>query len=220
MEILATWFIIYLIYSFGGWVVELLVTGFEKCKLTNRGFLVGPICPIYGTGAVILSLLLAQAESPIAIFCVAMVGGVVLEYTTSWLMEVLFHVRWWDYSNHTFNINGRVCLQAALCFGLAGILIVKVTTPMLLNIIGSLPPIIMFVIAGVLLLCLIADIILSLWLILGVKVTVNTVEKDATEEISERVRDILMERSRLHRRLVKAFPGQTPSKRPPRKSKK
>ncbi len=217
---LASWFLLFMAYSFCGWLMEVLVTILQRRKLVNRGFLVGPICPIYGVGAVLLSLVLSQAENWLAIFCVAVVGSAVLEYVISYVMEKLFRVRWWDYTNRTFNLNGRICLESAIGFGIIGIIIVKIATPFFLWLFVSLPEWLIFLVAGLLLIYLIADFILSLWLILGVRVTVGTAERDATEEISERVHQILMDKGKLNRRLVKAFPKQKPSQKTARKPQK
>lgn len=215
-KILATWFLIFMIYSFGGWAMEVIISLFNHKKFINRGFLVGPICPIYGTGAVLLSVLIKPDESPLVVFCVAMVGGAILEYSASYLMEKMFRVRWWDYSEKAFNVNGRICFSSVLSFGLGGILILKVITPMMLGMINSWPIQVTYIVALLLLAWTLCDIALSLWLMLGVRVTVGTVSRDATDEISERVREILMDKGKFNQRLVKAFPNQTPSKKPVR----
>lgn len=211
---LTTWFLLFMVYSSLGWLIEVIVTIFEHRKVVNRGFLIGPICPIYGTGALLISLILAPTENWFAIFCVAVVGGSILEYTVSVLMERLFRVRWWDYNDKPFNLNGRICLESSLLFGVAGILIVKIATPGLLAMFGALPLWATYALASLLLAWLVADILLSLWLIIGVRVTVGTAQRDATEEITEHVRAALMGKGKLNRRLVKAFPTQTPSKKP------
>ncbi len=218
MQTFMLWFLIFMTYSFLGWLMEVIVGIAERRKVVNRGFLIGPICPIYGVGAVLLSNLLPADESPLAVFCVSIVGAAILEYATSFIMEKLFRVRWWDYSERPMNLNGRICLEALIGFGIIGVLIVKILTPTLLKIYGGIPPTMLYALSGILLAVLIFDIALSLWLILGVRVTVGAVAKDATEEISERVHEILTEKGKLNRRLVKAFPYQTPAKKSPRKS--
>ncbi len=219
MQNLVIWFLIFIVYSVGGWLVEVIVTMLEHRKFVNRGFLIGPLCPIYGTGAVIASLILNGHESPLVIFCVSLVGGAILEYSAGYLMEKMFRVRWWDYSKKPFNVNGRICLESVLSFGFAGILIIKFITPFLLHLFGQLPVVELYALGATLLTLILIDIGLSLWLILGVKVTVGTVQKDATDEISERVREVLMGKGKLNRRLVKAFPNQTPSKKPAHRPK-
>lgn len=221
LENIATWFLIFMIYSFAGWLMEVVISIIKRHKLINRGFLIGPICPIYGTGALFISFVLSGTENPFVIFCVSMVGSALIEYVASWLMEQLFRVRWWDYSEKTFNINGRICLESIVAFGIFGILVIKFVNPFLLYLLGLMPLWSLYTIAGILLAWMIFDIALSLWLIVGVRVTVGAAQKDATEEISARVRATLMDKGKLNRRLVKAFPNQTPSKKParPRKPK-
>lgn len=78
-------------------------------RFINRGFLIGPYCPIYGFGSVLIGLLLSRyAGEPLVVFILAMVVCGTLEYVTSYLMEKLFHARWWDYSDKRFNLNGRI----------------------------------------------------------------------------------------------------------------
>lgn len=220
IEKIAIWFLIFMVYSFGGWLIEVIVSLIDRKKFVNRGFLIGPICPIYGTGAVILSLILNRTESIIAIFCVPLVGGAVLEYCASFIMEKLFRVRWWDYAEKSVNINGRICMSSVLSFGLAGIFIVEFITPFLYSLFSNTYTPLMLTGAAILSAWMFCDILLSLWLILGVRVTVGTVQRDATDEISTRVQEILMNKGKLNRRLVKAFPNQSPSKRTPRKTHK
>ncbi len=220
IEKIAIWFLIFMVYSFGGWLIEVIVSLIDRKKFVNRGFLIGPICPIYGTGAIILSLILNRTESIIAIFCVSLVGGAVLEYCASFIMEKLFRVRWWDYAEKSVNINGRICMSSVLSFGLAGIFIVEFITPFLYSLFSNTYTPLMLTGAAILSAWMFCDILLSLWLILGVRVTVGTVQRDATDEISTRVQEILMNKGKLNRRLVKAFPNQSPSKRTPRKTHK
>lgn len=219
MEKVTAWFLVFMFYSFAGWLMEVIISFFQKRKIINRGFLVGPICPIYGTGALLLSFIVSSVETPLVIFCVAVVGSAILEYVVSYLMEKIFRVRWWDYTDQPFNLNGRICISAALSFGVIGVLMLKVITPSLLGMISSLPAVIVYIIAGLLAAWLVFDVLLSLWLILGVRVTVGTVQRDATDEISERVQEILMDKGKLNRRLVKAFPNQAPTKKKPRTRK-
>lgn len=220
MERLAIIFLIFMTYAFGGWAMEVIISLLQRRKLVNRGFLVGPICPIYGVGALLLSLVVSSDESPLVIFCVAVVGSAVLEYGISYIMEKLFRVRWWDYTDQPFNLNGRICAESVLAFGVIGVLILKIINPALLALYSSMPQFLMLLLAAILAAWLIFDIALSLWLMLGVRVTVGTVQRDATDEIAARVHEVLTDKGKLNRRLVKAFPNQTPTKKAPRKKSK
>ena len=120
-----------MIYSFFGWVYESILCSITSGSLVNRGFLNGPVCPIYGFGALVV-ILAFWREPNIRVwnlFFSSMVLTCTLEYLTSWAMEKLFHARWWDYSQYRFNINGRVCLLGAVAFGAFSVLLIKVVHP-------------------------------------------------------------------------------------------
>ena len=125
--------LIFFIYSFLGWCWETFpCSAIELDKIHNRGFLLGPICPIYGLGASLSFGILKNFESSLEIFIYSAFLSCLIEYIIGYLLERFFHKRWWDYSNYPFQINKRVCLYGLLIFGLANILIVKKLTPILL----------------------------------------------------------------------------------------
>ena len=118
---------IFLIYSFIGWIVEVSAFLIQDHKFVNRGFFIGPVVPIYGTGGILITLLLTKYQSdPVTLFCMAVVVCSILEYFTSYVMEKLFHARWWDYSNKPLNFHGYICLEFSLIWGVAILLVVKV----------------------------------------------------------------------------------------------
>ena len=129
MKTIETWFLWLMIYSIIGWVYESTICSIGHRKLINRGFLNGPYCPIYGTGAVLVLLVLGRIQNPVLLFFAGAVVTCSLEYLTSWLMEKLFHARWWDYSKRKFNIGGRVCLIGAVVFGAFSVVLVLVLHP-------------------------------------------------------------------------------------------
>lgn len=125
-----------MIYSFIGWVWEMIYIPFEDKCFQNRGFLFGPICPIYGFCILFLQFLMynvplfrSEAMTMPKLFFICMVGSAIVEFTTSWSLEMLFHARWWDYSKFPLNVNGRICLPASFFFGLAGVMLVKYVFP-------------------------------------------------------------------------------------------
>ena len=126
MKTIETWFLWLMIYSIIGWVYESTICSIGHRKLINRGFLNGPVCPIYGTGAVLVLLVLGRIQNPVLLFFAGALVTCSLEYLTSWLMEKLFHARWWDYSKRKFNIGGRVCLIGAVVFGAFSVVLVLV----------------------------------------------------------------------------------------------
>lgn len=126
-------YLIFFIYSFLGWCWETFpCSAIELDKIHNRGFLLGPICPIYGLGASLSFAFLKNFESSLEIFIYSALMSCLIEYIIGYLLERFFHKRWWDYANYPFQIKRRVCLYGLLIFGLANILIVKKLTPVLL----------------------------------------------------------------------------------------
>lgn len=133
----------FFIYSFLGWVWESAYVSIKNKKLVNRGFVSGPCCTIYGFGAVSIYLILHPFEQNLLILYV---GGVVvataLEFFTGWLMEFVFHTRWWDYSNNKFNVHGYICLGCSLAWGVFTLLLFKVLHPFVEWIVAFYPVVI------------------------------------------------------------------------------
>lgn len=129
-----------MIYSCLGWIYESLLCTLKSGKWENRGFLYGPICPIYGVGSVLIILIMEQTRQfSLALeawqyFLISVCGSAALEYGTAWGMEKLFHARWWDYSDLPLNLHGRVSLFTSLGFGAAGLLIVYGLAPLTANV--------------------------------------------------------------------------------------
>lgn len=123
---LTQWIMFFFIYSFIGWIWESCYVSARKRRWVNRGFLHGPILPIYGSGAlVILISTLGVRENPWLIFVVGLAAATLLEYITGAVMERLFHVRYWDYSNQKLNLNGYICVSSSLCWGVFSVLLVR-----------------------------------------------------------------------------------------------
>ena len=138
------WFVVYSVF---GWIYESTYCTIVERKWANRGFLYGPLCPIYGTGviAMIAAWQAVQdagiAVTPWQVFLVTALGTAVLEYVTSWAMEKLFDARWWDYTDMPLNINGRICLPATVLFGLMGLLVVYVLYQPTIDITNMVAPV-------------------------------------------------------------------------------
>lgn len=130
----------FILYSFFGWVYESCFVSIQHKTLTNRGFLNGPIIPLYGSGATIVYLLLAPVqENSVYVFVGGMCIATILEYVTSYVMEKLFHAKWWDYSDMKFNFHGRICLVASLFWGFLSILMTEVLQPPINFLISRFP---------------------------------------------------------------------------------
>ena len=199
--------ILFFAFSFLGWLMEVMLVIFKERKIVNRGFLIGPCCPIYGFGGLIMTLLLQNIKNnPILLFLLSLLICSVLEYETSYVMEKLFHARWWDYSNRKFNINGRICLTNMIAFGLLGCLIIYILDPIYFEKIKYLSTQILNIICIILLALFLIDSIFSIKIIKNIKLIKKNM-KDNTEEITRRVKEILIEKSALTRRIVEAFPN-------------
>ena len=135
------YFLMFIIFSVAGWIIECMYCSLmEKRIILNRGYLIGPYCPIYGIGVVYGYTFLTLFESnPILVFIMGMLGASILEYITSYVMEKLFHARWWDYSDQVLNVNGRICLKNALMFGVIGILFVYYAKPLFIDLVDRIP---------------------------------------------------------------------------------
>ena len=189
-----------------GWISEVIYGFIFEKKFINRGFLIGPMCPIYGFGAIIMMLYLTQyRENPLTVFIMGAVICTVLEYITSYLMEKIFKARWWDYSNYKFNVNGRVCLYLSWLFGLGGVVTVCFINPIIINLIKLIPNTIMLIISSILFILFLLDVITSFNIINKVKLTAQNVAKDYTEEINKKVSEILKNKI-FQSRILKAFP--------------
>lgn len=133
-------FLYLFIYSFLGWIVETIYCRILDGKWTNRGFLFGPYCPIYGFGALIIICFLRKfEESPLKVFLFALLFTSILEYLTSYILEKMFNAKWWDYSDRKYNLNGRICLLNSLEFGVLGLVITYFIHPNISSIIELLP---------------------------------------------------------------------------------
>lgn len=198
--------LIFFIYAIAGWIMESTMISIKNKKFVNRGFLIGPICPIYGYGVVLITVVLKKYQDDIVVtFFMSIIICGVLEYLTSFFMEKIFNARWWDYSKRKFNINGRICLENLVLFGIASCFIVYIVNPFIMQKIELIPEFVQNIVIVVLLLIHLIDNIVSYKIILNLKRVSNEIE-DNTIEISEKVRKIIHNKSIFHRRLINAFP--------------
>lgn len=208
MENYYYYFLLFFIYCCIGWVVEVIDQRIEIGKLVNRGFLIGPYCPIYGVGGLIMVFTLSRyMDSPIILFVMAIFICSILEYGTSYVLEKIFKVRWWDYSNKKLNINGRICLETMIPFGILGIAVLYYVNPFLTKIIKSLSYSTLQIISITLFTIFIIDLIISLITVIKIKSTFKDIEKDGTEEINKKVIATVFKDNWLIRRLFRAFPN-------------
>ena len=199
--------LLFFTYAILGWLMEVGCKLVETKKFINRGFLIGPYCPIYGWGAIIITLLLNKyLPDPLVLFIMSIVICSIIEYATSYFMEKIYHARWWDYSRRKYNINGRICLETMIPFGILGVLIMYFANPFFTGIYEKIPENALTVICSFLVIVFLIDNIISSHIISTIKVEGIKAEKDNTKEITEKVKQILQSKSFLHKRLINAFP--------------
>ena len=202
--------LLFFLFSCVGWVMEVILKYIQFHRFINRGFLIGPYCPIYGFGAVAVTVLvggLVGREGTVSeIFWAGYVICGALEYFTSWYMENRFHARWWDYSSKPMNLHGRIWVGNLLLFGAASVLIVCLIDPIYFRLAEKIPAFWLYFGAIAVAVLLLADCITSHVLMNVVRREIDTQEGDNTEEITVRVRELLRNRSLLYHRIEQAYP--------------
>lgn len=170
-----SWFFI---YSFLGWVWESAYVSIKSRKLVNRGFVNGPLCTIYGAGAVTIYLILRPLRENLALLYL---GGVVvataLEYITGWIMETVFHTRWWDYSDKKFNLHGYISLASSLLWGVFSVLLFKFLQPFVFWITSLYPQSVGEVILTVIMILYGVDFVISSHAAFGLSKTFEKAEE-------------------------------------------
>ncbi len=206
---LSEWFLFFIGYAFIGWTIEVIGVLINQKKFVNRGFLIGPYCPIYGFGGVIMTLTLTKYfDHPITLFAMGMFECALLEYFTSYAMEKLFNARWWDYTKYKYNINGRICLETMIPFGLLGCVAIYIVNPILNKWLGLMPLQVINILAITTAAIFFVDILVSVRVIDSFKRTAMQFKnKDNTEEITKKVKAVLSTKSPFTKRLVDAFPN-------------
>ena len=214
LDILVYSFLIFFICSFVGYIMEVLWCFLGSKKLVNRGFLCGPVIPIYGVGALlILFTLLRYYSDPVVVFVFGVIITSALEYFTSFLLEKIFHNKWWDYSTNKYNINGRICLKNSFAFGVLSLVIIYFVAPLLSLFFKLFSIKTWSIIALVLLIILILDIIYSVVIAYNLRNRIIIVEELKNEKIAKipvilekRLRDSIQGFKAFPARLLRAFP--------------
>lgn len=162
MEQLYLWLWIFFLYAFLGWCSEVVFAAVKTGKFVNRGYLLGPVCPIYGMGVALVLWALAPLEGNLLVLYF---GSVLitsaLEFLLGWISEKLLHQRLWDYSNMPFNICGHVCLAFSLVWGFACLLVVRVFHPVLMGLVALIPHLVGWILLAVFSMALLTDLILT-----------------------------------------------------------
>ena len=218
-------FAYFLIYSCLGWCVEVVYAAVTTGKLVNRGFLNGPVCPIYGFGMVIVLFVLTPLQNSVLLLYI---GGVILpstlELVGGWALYKIYHTRWWDYSDYPFNIGGYICLEFCLLWGVGTLVMMKAIHPAIASIFALIPPTVGLIIMILLYIVYAADLVVTTVIAVGLVKDLETLEKvgDSIHAISDAMTDLLgntaldadqkMDESRLQLKLAAAEARDSASK--------
>lgn len=157
----------FLFYSFAGWIIEVVYSTVETGRFVNRGFLNGPVCPVYGFGVIaVMKVLFQIQENILLLFVGAVVLTSLIELVAGWVLMKIFNERWWDYSDEHFNFKGYVCLKFSLFWGLGCMFIIEIIHPVLQRVIAYLPYNYAIVILVFLIVVLFIDVIATIQTIL------------------------------------------------------
>ncbi|MBO4991843.1 MAG: hypothetical protein J6E42_06780 [Firmicutes bacterium] len=220
------WF--FAIYAFLGWCAEVAYAAMCQGKFVNRGFLNGPYCPIYGCGVVlVIGLLTPLKGNKLILFVGSVLLTSALEWITGFVLEKVFHDKWWDYSDVPFNLNGYICLKFSILWGFACMFILEIFHPTVEALVGWIPAKLGWPLVVILLAAFFADACVTARSILRLNQRLEHMEEIAEkmreisdhigEEISENVLELMekkkeyeelaQRRSYVHDRLMKAYPG-------------
>ena len=212
MEYWVNILLLFFIYGFAGWCMEVILKYRQFHRFINRGFLTGPLLPIYGGGAILITVIIGNLTSVesgfVMTFALSFVICGAVEYFTSLILEKIFHARWWDYSQKPMNLHGRIWIGNLILFGLAGVAIIHLLNPGLFYpFLNSFSLKVREAVLTFLLVVFAADCVVSFFVLKLVKRGIDSSEADNTEEISKEVRHILTNKSYFYSRFADAYPN-------------
>ena len=184
----------FLIYSCIGWCLEVIYAAVTTGQLVNRGFLNGPVCPIYGFGMIIVLFVLTPIQDRVVLLYI---GGVILpsalELVGGWALEKLYHTRWWDYTDYPFNIGGYICLEFSLLWGVGTLIVMKIAHPIVASLVDMVPPMAGFIAMCILYAVYAADVIATAVAAAGLAETLETMDKlgDSIHAVSDAMTQLL-----------------------------
>ena len=197
-----TLFIYFIIYSFLGWVIETIYCSLAEKRYVPRGFLNGPLTPIYGFGAIGLIFLLQDIKTVSLVFLSGVVATSFLEYVASYLLELIFDMHWWDYSGDKYNLNGRIKLKNSILFGILSIILMYFIHPLVINLLSMLSYFNKQVLSVTLFIAITIDTVITVSSIFDLKTTALEYK---IKNFSEEAR-LTLKNGYIHKRLLKTFP--------------
>ena len=183
------YFIMVMTFGIIGWIIECIHCSRLKGHFTNRGYLFGPYCPIYGFATLTAYLILYRFKSNLVfLFLLSVLLVFIIEYITSYSMEKIFNARWWDYSLEKYNINGRICLKNGILFGIMSLVFIYYLIPLYISIFNQIPKNILNIISMAMFFAFILDNIISFTMVRKIKDSIKIIKKDSTDEINFKIK--------------------------------
>ena len=221
----------FLIYSCLGWCLEVIYAAVSTGQLVNRGFLNGPVCPIYGFGMIIVLFTLSPlADNLLLLYLGGVILPSVLELVGGWALYKLYHTRWWDYSDFPFNIGGYICLEFSLLWGVGTVVVMKAVHPVIAGFVEMVPQMVGFVLMCILYACYAADVVVTAFAASDLARELDALEKvaDSMHAVSDAMTELLgttamdvdqkMDESRLQLKLAAAEARDNVPKLKPRET--
>ena len=187
----------FFIYAFLGWCTEVSFFAVKKGKFVNRGFLNGPVCPVYGFGLVaVIAALTPLKDNLLLLFLGSVLITSALEFLTGWALEKIFHTRWWDYTENKFNLCGYICLEFSLIWGLAATAVMKIIQPLIQTAVGIIPQAAGWVLLGVFAAVILCDLAATVTTIHNMQKNLRALTAMAAEmhEISDKIGENISEK--------------------------
>lgn len=210
LETLTNYFFIFFIFSIAGWLIEVVLKFIDLGKFVNRGFLIGPYCPIYGLGAFLIVFaingLIKYEHSYALVFLTSLNICGLVEYFVSYYLEKKYHARWWDYSSKPMNLNGRIWIGNLILFGIGGLLIVEVFSPFFLSLFYKMSLRSRTIFSIVVAIIMLSDYVVSYFVMKLIKVNIEKSKADNTEEIKKEIKILASNKNILYSRFVNAYP--------------
>ena len=202
--------LLFFVFSVLGWCMEVFLKYIQYHHFINRGFLIGPYCPIYGSGIVFITVMvsiLSGMESSVGTtFSISFIGCGILEYAVSYYLEKKFHARWWDYSTKPMNLHGRIWIGNLFLFGIGGTLVIEVINPIMYSLFDRIPERSLYALSSLIVFVMSADYLTSHFVMKFVKSSVENSEADNTESISKEIKLLMSNKSILYWRIADAYP--------------
>ena len=202
--------LLFFVFSVLGWCMEVFLKYIQYHHFINRGFLIGPYCPIYGSGIVFITVMvsiLSGMESSVGTtFSISFIGCGILEYAVIYYLEKKFHARWWDYSTKPMNLHGRIWIGNLFLFGIGGTLVIEVINPIMYSLFDRIPERSLYALSSLIVFVMSADYLTSHFVMKFVKSSVENSEADNTESISKEIKLLMSNKSILYRRIADAYP--------------